>query len=117
MADRSNWWMYHGDPQHTGFVTRSDINAKNVKTLETVTSIEVPGPVLSVPAIDGDYTYVGLANSRAVKGGNGGRILKIELATRNPVSQWGLGTPLIERDTRSFAGIGCTPAVYGGKGY
>ena len=117
MSDSSNWWMYHGDPQHTGFVTGSGINAKNVKTLETVASVEVPGPVLSVPAIAGGYTYVGLANSRAVQGGNGGSILKIELATGKVVSQWDWETPLIERDTHSFAGMGCTPAVFGGKVY
>lgn len=113
----SEWWMYHGDPQHTGLVAGSGINAKNVKTLETVASIEVPGPVMSVPAIAGGYTYVGLANSRAVPAGNGGSILKIELATGKIVSQWDWPTPLIERDTHSFAGMGCTPAVFGGKVY
>lgn len=117
MSKPSQWWMFHGDQQHTGLVTGSGINSTNVQTLEVVASVEVPGPVMSVPAIDGDYTYVGLANSRAIAGGNGGSILKIELASGKIVSQWDWPTPLIERDTHSFAGMGCTPAVFGGKVY
>ena len=51
----SNWWMYHGDPAHTGLVTGSDINSKNVAQLKMLHDIPVPGPVLSVPALVDGY--------------------------------------------------------------
>ena len=47
----SNWWMFHGDPAHTGLVTGSGITSKNVARLKLLHDVPIPGPVLSVPAI------------------------------------------------------------------
>src|SRR6266481_2408956 len=73
----SNWWMYHGDPEHTGLVTGSDINSANAGRLKILHDIPLPGPVLSVPALVDGYVYVGLANSRDLPGANGGTFMKI----------------------------------------
>ena len=64
----SNWWMFHGDPAHTGLVTGSGITSKNVARLKLLHDVPIPGPVLSVPAIVDGYVYVGLANSKEVAG-------------------------------------------------
>ena len=79
---KSNWWMYHGDPAHTGLATGSRINSRNAAALRILHDIEIPGPVLSVPAIVDGFVYVGLANSHAAQGANGGQFLKIDAKTR-----------------------------------
>jgi hypothetical protein len=45
---KTNWWMYHGDPAHTGLVKGSRIDTTNVATLKLLHDIDLPGPVLSV---------------------------------------------------------------------
>ena len=63
MSDnKSNWWMYHGDAAHTGFVQNSSITSSNVAKLETLHTLQVGGAILSVPAIVDGYVYVGTAN-------------------------------------------------------
>ena len=113
------WWMYHGDPGHTGFVSNTAINSQNVGTpaFTTLFTLQLGGPVLSVPAISNGFIYVGLANSQKAEGGNGGEFHKIAITTGKIVASfvWNLGTD--SRDAHSFAGMGCTPAVINGRVY
>jgi outer membrane protein assembly factor BamB len=109
---KSNWWMYHGDPAHSGCVTSgSSIDTGNVKNLELLHSLQLGGPVVSVPAIVDGYVFVGLANSHLAVGSNGGALFKIDIASGAIVAKylWDLGSDLA--DGHGFAGMGCTPAV------
>lgn len=108
----SDWWMYHGDPQHSGCVTGSRIDSTNAANLETVASLELDGPILSVPAVVGDYVYVGIANSHQAPGSNGGSFYKIALADGSIAARydWDLAEGEIG-DSHGFTGMGCTPAV------
>jgi len=117
-SSTQNWWMYHGDPAHTGFVASgSQITSANIgKSLKLLHEIQLQGPVLSTPAIVDGYVYVGTANSHAIKTANGGSFFKINLQTGvSEVFNWEI--PLDERDTHGFTGMGCTPAVANGKIY
>jgi len=115
-VEPSGWWMYHGDRAHTGYVSDSDIKARNVSSLKTVCDVELGGPVLSVPAVTDGYIYVGVANYLKAQGGNGGALHKVNL--QGEIVQtfhWDLGDDL--RDTHGFTGMGCTPAVVNGRVY
>ena len=47
------WWMYHGDPEHTGFVSDSNLNTSTVpsSSFQTLFTLQLGGPILSVPAV------------------------------------------------------------------
>lgn len=116
----TGWWMYHGDPEHTGFVSDSDINSSNVATLVTpLFSLQLGGPVLSVPAVVDGFIYVGLANYHLASdgSGNGGALHKIDIQTGKTVKTfaWNLGDD--PRDVHSFTGMGMTPAIINGRVY
>jgi outer membrane protein assembly factor BamB len=113
----SNWWMYHGDPAHTGYVTGSNITSKNVGTsLKVLHQLQLRGSIMSVPAIVDGYAYVGTANSHAAAGGNGGSLNKINLKDGTITSYvWAIDPA--ERDSHGFTGMGCTPAVINGYVY
>jgi outer membrane protein assembly factor BamB len=115
----AGWWMYHGNPEHTGYVSDSNLNSANVAspTFQTLQTLQLGGPVLSVPAVADGYIYVGLANSQHADGGNGGSLHKIDIQTGTIANtyNWDLGTDA--RDAHSFAGMGSTPAVINGKVY
>jgi quinohemoprotein ethanol dehydrogenase len=113
----SNWWMFHGDPAHTGLVTGSGITSKNVARLKLLHDVRIPGPVLSVPAIVDGYVYVGLANSKEVAGATGGTFLKIKAKTGRIERKFEWAIAPQEGDSHGFMGMGCTPAVTGGKVY
>lgn len=115
----TGWWMYHGDPEHTGFVSDSDLDRTTVASTSftTLHSIPLSGPVLSVPAVTDGFVYVGLANYQQAQGGNGGALHKIDIETGQIVNTfaWDLGCD--PRDAHSFTGMGCTPAVINGRVY
>ena len=116
MATNTGWWMYHGDPAHTGFVgSGSAINAAAFrgKTFGILHTLNIGGSILSVPAVTGGFIYVGLANSRDVIGELGGTLLKIELASGSIVSKFTWSIPANDRDAHGFCGMGCTPSVVG----
>jgi outer membrane protein assembly factor BamB len=113
----STWWMFHGDPAHTGEATGSNIDSTSVKNLALLHSIEVKGSILSTPAVDDQFVYVGLANSLEAVMQDGGQFLKIELATGNIVQTFTWAIDPKDRDTHGFCGMGCTPAVINGKVY
>src|SRR5262245_24025326 len=109
----SNWFMYHGDPAHSGYVgTGSRISSATVgQGLKLLHSVQLGGPVLSVPALVDGYAYVGIANSQRAYGAIGGSFYKIELASGAIAQQFTWDIPIGERDTHGFTGMGCTPAV------
>jgi outer membrane protein assembly factor BamB len=115
----TGWWMYHGDPQHTGFVSDSDLNSTNVSSsrFKLLHSLELEGAVLSVPAVTNGYIYVGLANYQKAQGGNGGALLKIDIQTGTIVKTFSWDLLGDDRDAHGFAGMGCTPAVANGRVY
>lgn len=116
---RSGWWMYHGDPEHTGYVSDSDLSSANVgsPSFATLFTLQLGGPVLSVPAIADGFIYVGLANSHQAQGGNGGALHKIDIQTGKTVQtfSWDLGTD--NEDIHSFTGMGCTPMLANDRVY
>lgn len=107
----SGWWMYHGDPQHTGFVSDSPINASNAGKLKVWKELQLGGPVLSTPAVVDGYAYVGIANAQGAVGSNGGAFYKIELATGAIAATFHWDIPASEGDSHGFCGMGSTPAV------
>lgn len=113
----AGWWMFHGDSCHTGEVSGSDINTGNIANLKLLHDIPVPGPILSVPALVNGKIYVGLANTSGTPGVNGGRFLKIDAASGKIDAEFLWHVAPGEGDTHGFMGMGCTPAVSGGKIY
>ena len=114
-----NWWMFHGDPAHTGEVATSNIDSTSAPTLQLAQSINVQGSILSTPAVVDGFIYVGLANSHTpgVPSSNGGTMLKIGVGSGQTVAEFNWEIDLNERDSHGFAGMGCTPAVVDGKVY
>ena len=116
----NEWWMFHGDTAHTGEVTASQINSSNVAKLKNTFSINVPGSILSTPAVVDGYIYVGLANASADAGvptAVGGAMLKVNIDTGVTEATFSWSIDLNERDSHGFSGMGCTPAVVNGKVY
>jgi outer membrane protein assembly factor BamB len=116
----TNWWMFHGDTAHTGEVTGSPINSGNVAKLKNTFSIDVPGSILSTPAVADGSIYVGLANaaaSQAVPTGIGGSMLKVNIETGVTEASFSWSIDVNDRDSHGFTGMGCTPAVVNGKVY
>jgi outer membrane protein assembly factor BamB len=114
------WWMYHGDPAHSGYVgSGSAITAAALTSgqFALLHSLNLGGPILSVPAVCGGFIYVGLANSRAVIGELGGSLLKIDLASGATVARFNWPILPAERDTHGFCGMGSTPTVVDGQVY
>jgi outer membrane protein assembly factor BamB len=120
MATSTGWWMYHGDPAHTGYVgSGSAINAAALSggKFGVLHTLNVGGSILSVPAVTEGFIYVGLANSRAVAGELGGSLLKIELASGSTMASFNWRIAPGERDAHGFCGMGCTPSVIDGHVY
>lgn len=121
----SGWWMYHGGPDHLGYVSDSDLNSANVNatSFTTLFTLQLGGPILSVPAVVDGFIYVGIANYHLAEGGNGGALHKIDIVTGETVKtfSWNLGNnanniPNLE-DAHGFTGMGCTPLVINDRVY
>jgi outer membrane protein assembly factor BamB len=111
-AEISNWWMYHGDAQHSGYARSGcGITAANAAGMQLLTSVSLDGPVVSIPSIVDGFVFVGVANYHAATGGNGGAVYKIDVTTGAIAARftWDLGADLM--DGHGFAGMGCSPAV------
>jgi outer membrane protein assembly factor BamB len=114
----SGWWMYHGDPEHTGYVSDSQLTSRTVaQSLTALHTMQLGGPVLSVPAVADGFVYVGLANYHAAQGGNGGALHKIDIEAGTVVATFGWDLGCDARDAHSFTGMGMTPAVANGRVY
>jgi outer membrane protein assembly factor BamB len=114
------WWMYHGDPAHSGYVgSGSRITAASLAAgrLAVLHTLNLGGPILSVPAVADGFVYVGLANSRALAGELGGSLLKIDLASGATTAKFNWQIKPDERDTHGFCGMGSTPTVVDGCVY
>ena len=112
----SKWWMYHGDPAHTGEVTGSELSSRTIHRLK-VRDVPIRGPVLSVPALADGKIYVGLANTSGTPGVNGGHLLKIDATTGKTEGDFKWTVPCGEGESHGFMGMGCTPAVTAGRVY
>lgn len=108
---KTNWWMFHGGLDHSGLVRGSRIKRETISRFKLLHDIEIPGPVLSVPAIVDGFVYVGLANNLDLPGANGGKFLKIELESGKTVAQFEWPINPEDGDSHGFMGMGCTPAV------
>jgi outer membrane protein assembly factor BamB len=116
MATSSGWWMYHGDPAHSGYIgSGSAINAAAMSggKFGVLHTLNLGGPILSVPAVSDGFVYVGLANSRDAIGELGGTLLKISLETGATAAKFNWKIELNERDAHGFCGMGSTPTVVG----
>ncbi len=116
----NDWWTFHGDTDRSGFVSDSPINASNVSKLKALHTLQLGGPVLSTPAVVGGFIYVGTANGTQSDGQpdpDGGSLHKIDLAAGTIVATFHWPTNRDEGDTHGFTGMGCTPAVVGGRVY
>lgn len=113
----TDWWMFHGDTAHSGQVRGSRIRRDTLAQFQLLHDIEIPGPVLSVPAIADGFVYVGLANNHDLPGANGGKMLKIALASGATVAQYEWPIDPKDGDSHGFMGMGCTPAIWGGNVY
>lgn len=112
-----DWWMFHGDPAHTGEVVTSRITSETVPGLSLLHSIDVPGSILSTPAVVDGFVFVGLANTREVATQIGGQMLKVDLASGVVDATFRWEIPIDDRDSHGFCGMGCTPAVADGRVY
>lgn len=107
-----NWPVYHHDNQHTGLATCSDIDASNVATLALKHTVTLDGHVISVPAVVDGKIYVGSSHP------GGGTMYRIDMATGTvEMPTFSFVTPAGEGSNQGEDGIGCTPAVTGGKVY
>jgi outer membrane protein assembly factor BamB len=116
MATSSGWWMYHGDPAHSGYVgSGSAINAAALSggKFGVLHTLNLGGPILSVPAVSDGFVYVGLANSRDAIGELGGTLLKISLESGATAAKFNWKIELNERDAHGFCGMGSTPSIVG----
>lgn len=117
----TNWWMFHGDLAHSGEVTDSPINSSTVKNLKKPPlSVDVPGSILSTPAVVDGFIYVGLANPSGLPQlptGEGGAMLKIDIETGKTAGTFDWPVDSNDRDSHGFTGMGCTPAVVDGLVY
>jgi len=117
----TGWWMYHGDPAHTGRVgpDQSAITAAAVKggQFGVLHTLKLGGPVLSVPAVSDGFVFVGVANTPGAAQALGGMLHKISLASGAIAATYNWKIDLNERDTHGFCGMGTTPAVVGGRVY
>ncbi len=121
MADPTGWWMYHGDPAHTGYVgpdaTKISAQALTEKQFGVLHTVKLGGPILSVPAVSGDFVYVGVANTPGKAQALGGMLHKVDLASGTIAATFNWTIQANERDTHGFCGMGTTPAVTGGLVY
>jgi outer membrane protein assembly factor BamB len=116
MATNTGWWMYHGDPAHSGYVgsgSAIDAAALSAGKFSVLHTLNIGGPILSVPAVADGFIYVGLANSRDVATEMGGTLLKISLQSGAPAAKFSWKIALNERDAHGFCGMGSTPTLVG----
>jgi len=115
----TDWWTFHGDAARSGCVAGSNLTTANVANLKTLHTLQVGGPVMSVPAFANGFIYVGVANFTGSKqdGADGGAFHKIDPAQGTIAATYTWPTERNEGDTHGFTGMGCTPAVVDGRVY
>jgi len=120
-AAPTGWWMYHGDPAHTGRAgpIESTITAAALRARQfgVVATLRLGGPVLAVPAVSDGFIYVGLASAPGLAPARRGMLHKVALATGKIAATFTWPIEPNGRDTHGFRGMGTTPAVVGGRVY
>jgi outer membrane protein assembly factor BamB len=114
-SEARNWPIYHHDNQHTGNVACSDITRATVAGLALRHTVPLNGHMISVPAIVDGKIYVG--SSIPGNGVGGGTLYRIDLPTGGIEKQFSFVTAAGQGAGQGETGIGCTPAVVGGKAY
>lgn len=107
-----NWWMYQHDAQHTGVAGCSWIRASNAHTLSLRNKVALNGTIISQPAVVNGKVYVGTGDSTAT--GVSGTMYRIGLTSGAVEAQFsfsGIGS------RQGYGGVGCSPAVVGGRVY
>lgn len=112
-----NWWTYHHDVRLSGVARCSNINSSNVGGLKKKHDPLLDGPIISIPAIVNNRIYVGTGNSSTAAGNSGGTLYKIKLNNGHTEASFTFNTTPGEGSRQGFAGIGCSPAVTGGRVY
>jgi len=113
-----DWRGYHHDEGLTGVTTGcSKIISTNVDTLMLMKNIELDGPVIGTPSIVRGKIFVGIANSKKADGGLGGTLYKINLLSGNIENEFTFNTPFGQGSRQSYAGIGSSPTIIGGRVY
>lgn len=113
----SDWWTYHHDAQLTGVATCSSINSTTVGGLTKKWDPLLDGPIISIPSIVNGRVYVGTGNSTTAASNSGGTLYKINLASGATEASFTFNTPVGDGARQGYAGIGCSPAITGGKVY
>ena len=106
-----NWWMYHGDEEHSGAAHGSAITSTTVGRMTLVATVPVEGRVMTIPVIVDGKVYVGTTRANSV----GGRLYKIDLATG--ALEGAPFTPPVKPAHYPTNGIGGSPAVVDGRVY
>ncbi len=114
-----DWPIYHHDAQHSGRVACSDINSSNIATLKPAypAALTLDGDIISVPAVVGGKIYIGTSKPVSI-GDNvqgGGILYRIDLASGTIEQTFSFVTPPNKGSNQGESGVGCTPAVIGGK--
>jgi outer membrane protein assembly factor BamB len=113
-----DWRGYHHDEGLTGVTTGcSSITSNTVGNLMLYKTIELDGPVIGTPSVVRGKIYVGTGNSKKADGGLGGTLYKIDLYTGIIENEFTFSTPFGQGSRQSYAGIGSSPAVFGGRVY
>ena len=113
-----NWWTYHHDPQLTGVASGcSGIRRTTVSGLVLQSSITLDGPVISIPCVVNGKVYVGTGNSTTAAGSSGGTLYKIDLSSGAIDATFTFNTAIGQGSRQGYAGIGCSPAITGGRVY
>jgi outer membrane protein assembly factor BamB len=119
ISSSNDWWMYHHDEEHSGNASgSSNISSITASKLQ-LRSIIPLGQIISVPSVVAGKIYVGIGNSIGFQGSpeSGGAIFKIDLISGHIENQYTFVTAAAAGAAQGYGGIGCSPAVTGGKVY
>ena len=109
----TGWWMYHGDPAHTGYIgSGSDITADAIKSDRFADAAHADDVGRTDPL--GSCRVGGVRLCRPgelarLAGELGGTLLKIELQSGAIAHKFSWKIELNERDAHGFCGMGSTP--------
>jgi len=111
LLESKDWWMYHGDPQHTGQAAgSSNISSTSIQKLTLFHSIHLDDPVISIPSVVQGKIYVGTSGR--------GKLYKIDLVTGRIDDTFPKEGEIDDIDRIGYyKGVGGSPAIYNGRIY
>jgi outer membrane protein assembly factor BamB len=104
--ESKNWWMYHGDAQHTGRASGSSrITSTSVSTLKPLhPPITLDGPVISIPSVVDGKIYVGTSGKL--------KLYKIDISSGKVEDFFPKEGEIHEEPRHAyFQGVGGSPAI------